>query len=397
MAQQRPDTTDGWTYTLTGFGEFLEMRRVSFAEPMPAARLCGVCGLLPSLTLVLPCGHVFCESCKSQIERADSCPFDGRKFADSDVHSMSIERSDLEQCRIVCAAGSRVCGFVGKLSELGDHLTRCGGGETRCGKCQRPVFRSLVVDHYRRCTVGTLVAANAEADAKGLGDVGKTDVETPRALMLGKGVDLEAVFSCFTNALAEKVTSLERQLHEVQKKSTSDEQSSLEAAKEATVIQGPYRAASRAGVLITTCKFANVYAGLDSLNKKKKELRKPTDTYSLGGYTFNLDCKFSKDENEMNVCFALFLRQGEWDGYVEWPFKKKVTLIIMHPRNAGKDVRLPVTMDELDMVKRPHAGGSSWGRWTDQKKWKDIELHGYVEKGALYVNVELEEIGKPPL
>ncbi|XP_075526774.1 uncharacterized protein LOC142558525 [Dermacentor variabilis] len=390
MAQRRSDTADGWAYTLTGFGEFLEMRRVSFAEPMPAARLCGVCGLLPALTLVLPCGHVFCESCESQIERADSCPFDGRKFADSEVHSMSIERSELEQCRIVCAAGSRVCGFAGKLSELGDHLTRCGGGETKCGKCQRPMFRNLAVDHYRRCSVGTLVATNAEADAKGLGDVGKADSETPRELVLGKGVDLEVVFSCFTNALAEKVASLERQLHEVRKKSTSDEQSSLAAANEATVIQGPYRAASRVGVLITTCKFANVYSGLDSLNKKKKELRKTTDTYSLGGYTLKLDCKFSKDENDMNVCFALFLRQGEWDGYVEWPFKKKVTLIIMHPRNAGKDVRLPVTMDEHDMVKKPYAGGSSWGRWTDQKKWKDIELHGYVERGALYVNVELE-------
>ncbi|KAL1484513.1 hypothetical protein MTO96_050018 [Rhipicephalus appendiculatus] len=99
--------TDGWKYTLTGFGEFLEMRGVAFAEPMPATRLCGV-----------PRGKDRC------------CPFDGKKFADSDVHPMSIERGELEQRRIVCAAGSlagsQVCGFSGKLSELADHLTRCG-------------------------------------------------------------------------------------------------------------------------------------------------------------------------------------------------------------------------------------------------------------------------------
>nr|XP_050031329.1 TNF receptor-associated factor 6-like [Dermacentor andersoni] len=213
--------TERWTYTLTGFGEFLEMRRVSFSEPMPAARLCGVCGLLPCRTVRLPCGHVFCESCKAQIGRGDSCPFGGKKFADSEVHSMSVERSDLEQSRIVCTAGPQVCGFAGKLCELGDHLTKCGGGETRCGKCQRSVFRGLAVDHYRKCT-GTPVAANAEIVAKGLEDVAKTDVETPRELMLGKGVDLEAMYSSLINALAERVASLERRVLELVNKYSSD-------------------------------------------------------------------------------------------------------------------------------------------------------------------------------
>lgn len=389
--------TDGWSYTLTGFGEFLEMRRVSFAEPMPAARLCGVCVQLPCRTVQLPCGHVFCESCKAQIAPEDCCPFDGEKFADSDVRSMTNQLSDLEEHRIVCGADSRVCGFSGKLSELRDHLPRCGGGETKCRKCQRPVLRSRAVGHYRSCAgtsntvTGALVAANAEAADKELGDAAKTDVETPRQLMLSKGVDLEAVFSCFTNVLAKKMGSLERQLLEVQKIASSGQQSSLASAKPATVIQGPYRAASRAGVLITTCKFGNVYARLDSLDEKKKQLRKSTDTYSLGGYTFKLDCEFSKDENEVNVRFILFLRSGEWDSYVEWPFKKKVTLVIMHPRNAAKDVRLPVTMDDHNMVKKPQADAWNWGRWTDPMKWKDLELQGYVEKEALYVNVEFAD------
>ncbi|KAH7976584.1 E3 ubiquitin-protein ligase PDZRN3-B [Rhipicephalus sanguineus] len=385
--------TDGWEYTLTGFSEFLEMRRVAFAEPMPATRLCGVCGLLPSRTSQLPCGHVFCESCKAQLPQGKDrcCPFEGKKFADSEVHSMSIELRELEQRRIVCAAGSRVCGFSGKLSELADHLARCGSGETKCGKCQRPVFRNLAVDHYRRCT-GPLCAANSEADAKGMGDAAKmADVErSTRQLMLSKGVDLEAVFSCFTNALAEKVASLERQLLEVQKKS-NDKQSSVAAETKAAVIHGPYRAVSRAGVLITTCKFADICAGLDSLNEKKNELAKSTDTYSLGGYTFKLNCKFSKDENDMNVAFILHLRDGEWDSYVEWPFKKKVTLIIMHPRNEAKDIRLLVDMDDHDLVKKPSAGTWNWGRWTKKKNWKDIELQGYVDRNALYVNIEFEQ------
>ncbi|KAH6922844.1 hypothetical protein HPB50_019846 [Hyalomma asiaticum] len=382
-----------WKYTLTGFGEFLEMREVSFADPMPATRLCGVCGLLPNRTFQLQsCGHVFCGSCKTQLLRGKyfCCPFDKKKFVDSDVHSMSLERCDLGQRRIVCSVGPQVCGFSGKLSQLADHLYRCGSGKARCGKCQQPVSRNCAVDHCRRCT-GPSRAANADLDATGIGGVAKTeDLErSPRQLMPSKGVDLEAAFSCFTKAVAEKVAALERQLADVQKTITSIQKTAASTAE--VVIQGPYRSASKAGVLITTCKFADVYDELDTLNEKNKQLTKSTDAYSLGGYTFVLDCNFTKDEDVVNVAFILFLRQGEWDGYVEWPFKKKVTLIIMHPRNAAKDIRLPVIMDDHGMVKKPNASATQWGRFTDKKPWKDIEVQGYVDRNALYVNVEFEE------
>ncbi|XP_075730531.1 uncharacterized protein LOC142772218 [Rhipicephalus microplus] len=332
----------GWEYTLTDFGDFLEMRRVAFAEPMPATRLCGVCGLLPSRTSQLPCGHVFCESCYSQVPQGKDrcCLFDGKKFTDSNVHSVSVELCELEQRRIVCAAGSRVCGFSGKLSELADHLTRCGSGETKCGKCQRTVFRSIAVDHYRACA-GPLRAPKAEVDAKGIGGApNMVDVDrSTRELMLCKCADLKAMFSCFTNALAEKVANLER---------------------------------------------------LDYLNEDQEELTKLSDTHSQGGYTFEIECEFSKEENNVYVAFILFLCDGERDSCVEWPFKKRVTLIVVHPRNHSKDIRLQLHMDRHDAVKKPSAGTWNMGCFTDDIDWKDIALHGYVDRNALYLNVELE-------
>ncbi|KAL1486909.1 hypothetical protein MTO96_046760 [Rhipicephalus appendiculatus] len=186
------------------------------------------------------------------------------------------------------------------------------------------------------------------------------------------------------------VASLERQLLEVQENSTSDNQSAVAAKKKAAVIQGPYRAAARGGVVITTCKFTDICTKFDSLNDDKKELAISTDTYTLGGYTFMLQCKFTKDGNVTNVAFALFLRNGEWDSYLDWPFGKKVTLIIMSPANPAKDIRLPVNMDGYNLVKQPSADSWNNGRFTATANWQDIELQGYVDRGALYVNVELE-------
>ncbi|KAH8031100.1 hypothetical protein HPB51_012820 [Rhipicephalus microplus] len=386
---------DGWKYTLTGFGGFLEMRRVAFAEPMPVTRVCGLCGLLPPRTLLLPCSHVLCESCEAQLARRKDrrCPFDGKKFADEEVHRVSVQRRELDQSRVVCSAGSQVCGFSGKLSGLARHLTQCGGGEVRCVKCQRPVSRKLALDHYRSCSSGTLGASSGEAAAcdKDASKVARAETGR-RKLVSSTGVHFEAVMTgCCGNALADRVASLERQLLEVLKTSRNRRQPSVADAQRETVIQGPLRAASKPGVLITTCKFANIYAGLDSLNGKKTKLSHFTDTYLLGGYTFALGCEFTKSENEVNVAFSLYLRDGEWDSYVEWPFEKAITLVVVHPKDASGDVRLPLMIDEYSVVKKPRGGAWNWGMSTVTINWNYIELHGYVDRNALYVNVEFEE------
>ncbi|KAL1466793.1 hypothetical protein MTO96_026425 [Rhipicephalus appendiculatus] len=271
---------DSWTYTLTGFGDFLEMRSVSFAEPMPAGRVCGVCGVLPSRVLVLPCKHVLCHLCYSHVGgSSEYCPVDGRKLGClALVYTIAFKLSQLEQSLVFCAAaGDGVCGFVGRLSELKDHLAQCGGGEVQ----------AAIV--YRRLS---------EGGAK---------------------------------SFVEPVTAEAWNGHGGGDEQQNSPNPTTESKELAPVIPGPLRAASGPGVLITTCEFTDVYAFDESPNEDIKERRISSATYTLGGYTFRLDCEFSRDEREAcYVRFILFLRDGEWDSYVEWPFSKNVTLIVMH-------------------------------------------------------------------
>ncbi|KAL1469982.1 hypothetical protein MTO96_004602 [Rhipicephalus appendiculatus] len=166
---------------------------------------------------------------------------------------------------------------------------------------------------------------------------------------------------------------IERQLLEVQKNSTSDNQSTVAAQKKAAVIQGPHRAAPRGGVFITACKFTDICKSLTCRNDDKKDLTISTDTYTLGGYTFMLQCKFTKDGNSRSAALALFLRDGEWDSYLDWPFSKKVEVSIMRPRNPAKDIRLPVNMDGHNLVKQPSADSWNYGRVMAAVNWQDIE------------------------
>ncbi|KAL1442303.1 hypothetical protein MTO96_046471 [Rhipicephalus appendiculatus] len=144
-----------WEYTLTGFNDFLEQRRIAFTEPIPASRVCSICGRLPSATVMLPCGDVLCEPCLDEVGEETECPFDGRAFTEGQLVRLRFELSELEERRVVCILAGRQCAaFRGKLSELRDHMRRCRSMDVKCAKCNRPVACGAALDHYKQCIDG---------------------------------------------------------------------------------------------------------------------------------------------------------------------------------------------------------------------------------------------------
>ncbi|KAH7973408.1 hypothetical protein HPB49_000723 [Dermacentor silvarum] len=369
-----------WKYTLAGFNDFLEQRRVAFTEPMPASRVCSICGRVPSSTVLLPCGHVLCEECRSEVFEGMECPYDGTAFTEGQLVRLRFELSDLEQLPVVCVVGGKKCAtFAGKLCDLKDHVRHCRSWEVKCAKCQRSVARDVAVDHYRQCCDGN-APQHSSSDARVRRAVEevrgiKDGLESLRQRALGeRGGDEYLVNEA--NDLVERLTCLDRALCEAQENASGVDREavSLQSMTGKQMAPGPFRAASKPG--------------------NKKEHRISTEVYTLSGYTFKLDCKFSlsgsEGNEEVNVIFILFLRDGDWDDHVQWPFSKKVSLVIAHPRDETKDIRLVIDMKEYKFTKKPRPGAWNWGNWTEKKNWNDIELQGYVVKGTLYINVEFE-------
>ncbi|XP_070377053.1 uncharacterized protein [Dermacentor albipictus] len=389
-----------WEYTLAGFNDFLEQRRVAFAEPMPTCRVCSICGRLPSSTVLLPCGHALCEDCRGEVFEGMECPYDAIAFKERQLVRLRFELSDLEQLRVVCMVGGKKCAtFAGKLCELRDHLRHSRIGEVKCAKCHRSVARDVAVDHYRQCCEGNTPPHSA------------SEARVQRALEEIRGIreDLESLRQRAsderdgdddlvngTNALVEKLAGLERAVGEAREitNGVDREAVSLQSVSKKPVTPGPFRAASKRGVFNRMCKFTNVYAARDLLSQDKKEHDIYTESYTLGGYTFYLECMFSfsgsADNKDVNVKFILFLANGDWDDYVQWPFSKKVSLVIAHPTDATKDIGLTIHMEEHDVVKKPRPDSLNSGNSTEETKWNEIELQGYIVRNALYINVEFE-------
>ncbi|XP_070377054.1 uncharacterized protein [Dermacentor albipictus] len=382
-----------WEYTLTGFSDFFEQRHVAFADPMPATPICAICGLLPSTCLVLPCGHILCEFCKVQAAEA-GCPFDGKNFKEVDLLHLTFKLCDLERLQVVCVANRQTCTFTGRISELRDHLVECGSGHTKCGKCQLSVRRSVAVDHYRQChgesvaSQSTNVARQGKAPERIQAVVEVQKNMRQRGLSEGHGSDLRNG----ANQLVERLANLARVFSD-ERESVSDGELRglrLRSSRETSIASGPCRAASKPGAFICLCVFAEVYAGYYSL-KESQEHTVTTESYLLAGYTFVLSCKFSKDEvGEVSVSFAMALCDGDWDRCLEWPFSKTVTFIIAHLKDQVKDVRFTSLTPGWESVKKPRRDVKNLGVWSEIKKWKDIELGGYINEDCLYVNVEFE-------
>ncbi|KAH7976084.1 hypothetical protein HPB52_008625 [Rhipicephalus sanguineus] len=387
-----------WEYTLAGFSDFLEQRHIAFEVPMPASRVCSVCGRVPSSTVMLPCGHVSCEMCRGKFFEGSRCPFDGRAFMEGELVRLRVQLSDLESRRVFCLMGGNKCPtFSGKLSELRDHMRHCRNIGGQCAKCHRLVPNALAVDHSKQCRDGArplvydMPLQTAVQEIRRM----KEDIEGLRQQALDahdEGHDL----ANRANGLLERLSRIDRALSLVSETvvGVNRDGEGPEPLRKEEPTPGPYRAASKTGVFIATCVFTGVYAARDSLKEKRERVVLYTDSSTLGVYTFNLGCDFrlsgNEDAEEVDVEFGMFLEEGDGNDHVEWSFSKKVTMVIAHPRDESKDIRVPYDPHGDKSAKKSRPFDSNYRKITEKKSWKDLELQGFIVKDALYVNVEFE-------
>ncbi|KAH6922720.1 hypothetical protein HPB50_018336 [Hyalomma asiaticum] len=84
-----PDNRRTRVHRVSGHGvSGVNWRPTRFAEDVPAAHVCCLCGTIPSSTVLLPCAHLLCEPCRvgSATHGNCLCPLDGEPFEEHDCH-----------------------------------------------------------------------------------------------------------------------------------------------------------------------------------------------------------------------------------------------------------------------------------------------------------------------
>lgn len=379
------------TYTLTGFGGFLERRCLTFVDPLPAIRVCSICGLVPSSTQLLPCCHVVCEDpCGRQVEAAGSCPLDGRTVTTSSVVPFLFKQSELDELLVRCLNAATNCTFTGELSELEEHLLECECDAFECSKCGERVSRNEAVSHRKTCCdLATSVTrdsswTNACVAVEEITRM-KQDLEQLREFVSEEESVKDSIVND-VNSLAERAARLEIQLISVAKEIADLKCQSPASAINAVVPHGPHRTASGRGSAITLYKLGQLQFQDGSVIKG--------EPCTLQGYTFYVSCSLKFDDLYDRTCeFELTFCSGPWDDYVDWPFAKRVTLIIPHLRDESKDIRLSTALksQESHYYLKPHPGGYNVGMPFKRVRNTKINEGNYTIGGNLYLNVEFTQ------
>lgn len=137
--------------------------------------------------------------------------------------------------------------------------------------------------------------------------------------------------------------------------------------------------------------FYDIYAKHELLTKDS-DLEYIAVHGTVGGYAIYVDCWLQREDNgEDTVHFSPRLCGGEWDHYLQWPFSKKITVIVTHLTNSEKDIRLPMKeVSGHDYIKKPDSASCNLPVDSEDVKWKDLELNGFIVNKTLYVNIEFE-------
>lgn len=133
--------------------------------------------------------------------------------------------------------------------------------------------------------------------------------------------------------------------------------------------------------------------------KSKVSTSNTTKCYSqsvmVAGYTFKVSSEFRLRDDCTWLSLSLIICEGPFDGFVSWPFRRRCTLLLVHPLDSRKNFTRPVTTELVDnrcysWFKKPIPGHDNEEFGHQLFESKDVECMGFVVNDSICVSIELE-------
>ncbi|KAL1438834.1 hypothetical protein MTO96_047757 [Rhipicephalus appendiculatus] len=197
-----PDTCTGKLLRLHGALGGVNWRPTRFAVDGLHPYACSLCGVIPKHTLLLPCEHALCETCKSGSVEDDGgvCPLDQEPFVEDECGRIPLPLRKLGSLK------PKGCPFVDTLPALLRHFEEeCSFHAVECPRCGEVALHANLVAHYKAGCLGRAPSV--------------TDDEPPRYDSVLRVSDINATlgeFNALLNQLyQDQLPTMESKMNEI--------------------------------------------------------------------------------------------------------------------------------------------------------------------------------------
>ncbi|XP_002403702.3 uncharacterized protein LOC8026440 [Ixodes scapularis] len=348
---------------------------MAFTKPLPAWKVCNLCGVSPRIGVVLPCSHTYCELCFEDFADGGCCLIDNEHFKPDQVWRVVFQLTT----RVVsCWNAQNGCNFVGSLKDLRNHYqTDCEFHAASCPRCKASVLRRDLVAHFKAgCGVAPSTnddPSSPASDSLRISDVQRAYFNAREAL--GKVADDRTCLQRAVDNLSGNLKALTLRLAEESdvEANAADSRRVQELLREILTVLVVRVASGN-----STCRIhlgeeveqlnLDLPAVIQGVSRElyrlftarafEWDLRWPDaatfEHSSWGsvcidsgkryahGYCVSQGVVILSRGDRFNVLLGLTLHKGLHDDEVEWPFGKVCVLRIVHPDDAERTISVEI-------------------------------------------------------
>ncbi|XP_054919750.1 uncharacterized protein [Dermacentor andersoni] len=126
-------------------------RPTRIAEDVPQSRICGLCGVLPNSTVVLPCSHFLCELClRASVQDGGCvCPLDREPFGEEECETIRFPARKANSLKAHCWNEAQGCEFTDTVESVLRHYEEdCLFHAVECRRCEERILQRNLPAHY---------------------------------------------------------------------------------------------------------------------------------------------------------------------------------------------------------------------------------------------------------
>lgn len=137
-------------------------RQTRFVDEVPSLRVCGLCRMIPTRIVVLPCSHTLCQSCLLANSQGGvgRCPLDQELFDGNECSGYELPTRKANAFKVYCWNEEFGCRFEDAMEDMLRHYDKeCAYHVVECLRCGNRVLHSELSTHYTSgCSAGSLSA-----------------------------------------------------------------------------------------------------------------------------------------------------------------------------------------------------------------------------------------------